>query len=350
MGKSKLIAIIAALFIAISSLSVCAIADDEEGIRQVRFDEKGNWVSIGGCNEFAGKVANTREEAEELERTLIQNDYILLNTDNASVPEEDFNRFISHKLYWFTEKSQHIEPYWNKYKLYLPYEVYHNFMDQLEADGDIQIYTDLEVDTSAVVVDYLFYETIEKAGTRSYEFNGGIPSYIEHTGWLRIISPIDVEIVFLDAGVQRYFVFYVPKEKEFIIEFPRSTDLRVISINGRKVTENDSHINGNNRFFIDDRNPVDNPFVFDTTEVVNAYNIQEIDISGKPDYSFDFNNPDKIPEEERTVVQDLRFAVEEETTEQDNSKLLLLVIILGIIGIIGMIILIKSKDTNNERE
>lgn len=352
MGKSKLIAVVMALFIAISSLSVCAFAEEEEGMRQVRFDEKGNWVFIGGCNEFAGNVAENREEAEELEQTLIRNDYILLNTDSAAIPEEDFNTFIHHKLYWFTEKSQHKEPYWNKYKLYLPYDVYHDFMTQLEADGDIQIYTDLEVDTSAVVVDYLFYETLEKAGTRSYEFNGGIPSYVEHTGWIKIISPIDVEIVFINAGNQQYFVFYVPKNKEFMVEFPRSTDLRVVSINGIKVSENDSHIgkNGGNRFYLDDRNPIESPETFDTSEVVEAYKIPEIDISGKPDYSFDFNNPDKVPEEERTVVQDLSFAPEEETTENNNTKLISLIIILGIIGVIGLIILIKSKKANGEGE
>lgn len=342
MGKSKLITFIIAAVLAVVTLSVSSYADDDE-IRQVRFDEKGNWVSSGGSNKFAGKFAETREEAEALERTLIQNDYILLNTDEAQIPEEDFNKFITHKFYWFTEKSRQIEPFWGKYKLYLPYDTYHDFMEQLERDGDIQLYTDMEVETSAVVINYLYYETIEKAGTRSYEFNGGIPPYVKKTGWIKIISPIDVEIVFLNAGNQQYFVFYVPKNKEFYLEFPEATDLRVVSINGTAIAANDSHIAHGNRFYMDREEAViDNADEFDTTEVVKAYNIPEIDISGKPDYSFDPENPDKVPEEERTVVQqDLNFAPEE---PQDNKRNLIpMFIILGIIGVIGIIILIKSK-------
>ncbi len=345
MGKSKLIIFVVTALIAVLSFTVCVYAESEDEIRQVRFDERGNWVSVGGSNEFAGKTAKTREEAEALERTLILNDYILLNTDNAQIPEEDFNTFINHKLYWFTERSRKIEPYWGKYKLYLPYDVYHDFMDQLEADGDVQIYTDMEVETSAVVVNYLFYDTVEKAGTRSYEFNGGIPSYITSTGWIRIISPIDVEIVFLNAANQQYFVFYVPKNKEFMVEFPETTDLRVVSINGKNVSENDSHIAKGNRFYLNTSNTLEAPAEFDTTEVVEAYKIPEIDISGKPDYSFDFSNPDKIPEEERTVVKDLSFAPEEETTEKSNGNLIPLIIILGIIGAIGLIILIKTRNS-----
>lgn len=115
---------------------------------QIKIDENGNFIREGGINEFDGTKAESYEETVNLEATLRNSGYILINTDSMDITDEEFEKFTQNG-FWF---SDYIRPdevfYWTKYRIYVYEPSYNDYMEQLEETGGIEDYTRLEINTS----------------------------------------------------------------------------------------------------------------------------------------------------------------------------------------------------------
>lgn len=344
---------IAVLVAAVFALNMSLISEAKTGVRY-QLHKDGNWIAVGGRNEFSEVKATSREETKALENTLIQNDYILVTSEHMSILYEDYVKFRDSHIFWFSSYIVDEEPYWSTKKLYVYKPSYDDYMEQLNSGHGTERYTIEEINNSSVLIDYAVWDSIDAVGTISDVFNDNIPSYCK-AGYLEIDSNINCEIKFLQAGTRRYYIFYVQKDNPFIIRLPIGC-YHVVCVNNLGISDNidndgEDTLPYNNQIQIGEHHTIDNPYIIQLCELNEKYKLTDADISGKPDYSLlDDNEYYPIVEiaEESAVVSD-----DNQTSEKSSSDIILWILLISIcvIGVVWVVAnAVKSKKGGDNSE
>lgn len=317
--------------------------------------EDGNWIAVGGRNEFDEVKANSREETERLEETLILNDYILVTTDQMNISYEDYVKFRDSRSFWFSEYIVDEEPYWNNERLYVYKPSFDDYMEQLDSKSGTERYTVEEIINSSVLIDYIFWEMRDLVGSTSDIFNDNIPSYVS-VGYLQIESNINCEVKLLQAGTRRYYVFYIQKNNPFLVKIPVGC-YHIVNVNNTEVSDNidnegENTLPYNNQIQVREHHTIDNPYLIQLFELSTKYNLKDVDISGKPNYSLtddmEFFPIEDIADEKTVLEEDDR------SKKERNPPDIVLCILIGSIGFVGIIWIIatvnKSKGEGEDNE
>lgn len=301
---------------------------------QIRINENGNFIKTGGINSYDGERAESYEATVSLETTLRDSDYILVNTDFRDISDEEYNLFCSCR-FWFSSYISNDEDY----KVYVYTPSFNDFTEQYNEYGSIEDYTYIEINSSSVVISYGYWDSLEKAGTVSDEFDDNIPEGRE-AGYLQIISPVDTEIKLHFPITDRYFEFYVQADTPFLVRL-KTGAYNIVNVNGYEFIDRESTIKNNNIIHIKETYTAENPYIVELYELIENYSIPPLDISEKP-VTTELNT--NIPEYQATVLKET-----ENNKTDGNSNVLLVTAIIIIILIIAVWIYKKKKENDNER-
>lgn len=337
----------------ILSFGIPAAADTGN---KYRFNEDfGNWVTLGGINEWDGIKANTRAETEELEVKLAENGYILISGENMNISMEDYTTFCNGHSFWFSKYMNQQEPGWSLYRVYVYEPSYTDFMAQLSDEiKDLQRYTIQELTESTVVINYMYWDLDEAVGTISDKFNDNIPEYSE-SGYIQIVSPVDCEVTILQAYTRQYYQFYVKKNQPLLVKVVTGcyhiTDVNKQTVNDNINNSGENTLPYNNQIQIGTHNTEDNPYIIELNGLVEKYNIPDIDIDGKPDYSLNtttetFTDTD-IPEKQTEIHNNSN--TEDNNHSDEHLFLWIILIAIAIIGIIWVVVQFRRENHDDEQ-
>lgn len=374
MKKNALKALVALLTgIAIISSPFCAITAraetgwDEDTCKWIYINddyEDGHFVREGGVNSLDGIIAESREESEELENYLQSHDYILCNTRNRDLTQEEFDTIkptLQKVLIYDEIVDESAGFYYQDRKLYIYRPVYETIMSQIqESPIGIPNYNSVvELATSLVIVDYTMWNSIDNIGriyTNEY-INENLAKYDaemgthydEHAGFLYITTNIDSRIIFVERNTQTYQQVDVKKNEPLLIKI-REGWFKIDTINGIKVSENESLLGDykNNNFKLSEKFTAENPMVINLIPVNEKYGINE-------DYDFDAESKivwqwHDIDPSEKQVEVDGTPAIAEPKTPATVGDIIRW-IVLGGMGLTALILLItylyaKKKNKN----
>ena len=330
MKKNALKALVALLTgIAIISSPLCTMTAraetgwDEDTCKWIYINddyEDGHFVREGGINSLDGIAAESREESEELEDYLQSHDYILCNTRNRDLTQEEFDTIkptLQKVLIYDEIVDESAGFYYQDRKLFIYRPVYETIMSQIqESPIGIPNYNSVvELATSLVIVDYTVWNSIDNIGriyTNEY-INENLAKYDaemgthydEHAGFLYITTNIDSRIIFVERNTQTYQQVDVKKNEPLLIKI-REGWFKIDTINGIKVSENESLLGDykNNNFKLSEKFTAENPMVINLIPVNEKYDINE---------DFDFDADTKIvwqwhdidPSEQQVEVGDV---------------------------------------------
>lgn len=327
--------LISALTIIITVLSINIPVCADTGDRYL-LNDNGNWIAVGGHNTFDCVKATSREETEKLESTLLLNDYILVSTEYKSISDEDFDAILNGKSFWFTSYLENKQITWNKYHVYMYKPSLEDYLEQLE-NRAVMPYTQMEIAESSVVIDYSFWDSLDKIGTITDEYNENIPYYVTITGYLEIRSPIDCYVKIMRSSTRTYHIFTVKKDEPFLVKLVGDC-YHIVGVNKQEVPDNIDN-NGedtlpyNNQIQILETCTAEKPYVIELEQLVKKYKI--------PSALIDNNNNIVDEKQYEEVVLDIseeQTVIEDGPTQQlTNSKNIIVWIVLAIVCFVGVV-------------
>lgn len=248
--------------------------------------DNGMQVRQGGVNRLDGIGCETEDETYALENYLRSIDYLLINTDNMDIPEEEFELFKKYAPYKEYIKRDN-EFYWDMkmFKIYVYRPVYETAIQSLKEKGSIDVETELGLLTSTVMLNYAEWYQKKRIGTVVTEFNDNIPSWYSRQGFLSISSPVDIEIKLEYLYEHTYNVLYVRANEPLLIKL-KGGAYEVKEINTVSLKDDEEALPYKNNIQIGNKNTEDNPYILDVAAVINKYGIQPVSIEGMPDYSW----------------------------------------------------------------
>lgn len=322
---------------------------DLSNVIRYQLSPEGNYVAEGGLNKYAGQRIKSVSDAQIVETRLRSELYIELSQLTA----EQYAAFVEDEAtYWWFEryiedpedpKYGYYGTNWVSIYIYEP-----SFMDwwenyQNRGTGKNTRIPDMEIELSTVVLNYRDWWSIDRVGTDcSNELNDGIPSWYD-TGYVTIISPIDVEIRMIHTAENTYYTLYVSAGKPFRVKM-KYGGYHIVSINETEISSTDSTLPYNNNLQVGWGENIYEvtPFKIDITKTVEKYDIKDKDISGMPDRSLDQNQEIS---EEKTVLEE---SEDEPTTEEKSHTgffriLLLIIISASVVGTIIVLAVLNKR-------
>lgn len=253
--------------------------------------EDGHFIRQGGVNSLDGITTESREETEELEQYLQSHDYILCNSKDRDLTQEEFDLIkpTLQKILMFDEiVDEKAGFYYQDRKLYIYRPVYETIVQQIkESEIGLANYNSVtELALSAVVVDYTgwnAYDNIGRIYTDEYvnenlaKFDAEMGThYDEHAGFLYITTNIDSRILFIERNTQTYQQVDVKKNEPLLIKI-REGWFKIYSINGVPVSEDESLLGDykNNNFKLSEAFTAENPMKINLVPVNEKYGITE---------------------------------------------------------------------------
>lgn len=342
------------VFVTIISMLLTSnvIAYAETGDRY-NFSEEGNWIAAGGLNKYDYIEATTREEAEKLEVLVRADNYVLVNTDDIMIDDEEYELLCNNWGFWFTKYLDKVHPYWDNYRVYVYKPSFDDYIQMLK-DNNLRPYIREELNNSTVVISYDYYDSLEKVGTITDDFNDNLPEWVTKFGYMEIRSSVDCELKILRASTRTYHLFYIKKGIPFLVKLAKDA-YHIVSVNNRTINDGidsmEDTLPYNNKIVILEHNTIDNPYIVELNNLEAKYNIKDMYIGGKPDYSLlsntEYIEVDRDIDTEQTLVRtDINV---EENVEIDVKTVILwivlvIAIILGAIYILLTLKHLKEKD------
>lgn len=316
--------------------------------------EGGNPVRAGGVSEIDGVYCKNEDDTEELENHLRISGYILVTTDEKEISDEEYNllcnngTYLPPYSYCFNSENEY---YWTKCKVYMYEKSYNDAISQLRENGFVNMITRSEITTSTVVVNYAEWYEKERVGKIVNEFNDALPSWYENeSGFLCVISPIDAEVTMEYYAEHTLNVFYVKANEPFLIKMKHGGHL-IKSINSQQIDEEESSLVYSNNIQILNENTEENPYILRLEKTVSKYNIPSVDISDKPDYSWNsgvFIPIEDIPEES-VIVEEKNSA--SDSGEKRDSRLIWSIIFISVasVFVVTAVIIFKVIKKKNSQ-
>lgn len=320
--------------------------------------ENCNPFRLGGVNKIDGAACQSKEETEALEARLRNEDYILINTDDKDISDEEFELLCGNQRYYppyyeYADLNSGGKAFnWDMKmrKIYVYRPSYDDVMEQLKERGQVKSETQIEMSSSAVLIDYGYWFFADRVGKTVNEYDDNIPSWFpeENTGYALIKSPIDVTIRFFRCSSQTYYEIPVTGSVPRLVKMKKGRYI-IEEINRTSISIQESTLSYNNDFQIDTINTKDDPYVISIDETVEKYGIEPM-------------TPEEITEEEKEEEQkkltEERTIVEEQEKQEENQKfwtVTILLIVLGVILLAALVIVIvmlivKKKYSKYSKE
>lgn len=307
-------------------------------------------VYDGGINRFDGKLAETREEIDDLEReVLASGDYVLANQSGHELTDTAFEDLLKScrdedglKVFWFENYLNPKNTFHDTYsKVYLYKPALERYMQALENDTlNDNPFISMELDYSTVVISYEIQFFHDRIGADlSYEVNDGIPEWYA-TGYLRVESPANVEITLFLIEEQNYYTFYVPKDEPFYIKLKQG-GYNVVQVNTKATGHGEETLPFHDLIQITpDNESKENAYLLQLQAFAEKYNIR--DLPEENQEMIETKNIYEDPFAEKTTVETDVPEFPEISYQKIPFK-----VILGIFGI-GAVVLtaitFKKKD------
>jgi hypothetical protein len=331
--KSAVIALAILCFPSVTALADGNIPEDAA----VKIGEDGNYIYEGGINKFRGTFCETRQDAQDLEQTLLglNSVYVREGDAGSAISDEDVELLLSSKSTTFFF-SEYLTADTDKtlYKVYLYKPSLTDALDQLR-DGDFLSDTTMaELLASSVLINYSYYDSKERAGTTIYEFNDRLPADAA-VGYIEILTPIDLDVTLLRENDGTYVNFAVQGGVPFYVKV-RAGRYYVTGVNNLELSESTSYfeksLKNNNIFYVglnDTGMSIDDPCVIEFTDYIEKYakTLEITDISGRADYNL---NTDKSTYETKEIENEsvaVSETKEEEVTDTMKQNRMIYVII-----------------------
>lgn len=268
---------------------------------QCKFGE-GRFVARGGINRFGDTVCESKEETNALETRLRSGGYVLVNTDDKDISDEDYKTLTEVNYqppyYQYFDSSSEFGWGMQMYKVYLYKASLDDALEQLRTEGRVRDITKIELLTSTVVIDYATWFFKERTGKVLNEFNDNIPDWYADTGFLEIRSPIDAVVTLELWSEHTYSVLYVKANEPLLVKMKEGMHV-VRDINYIDIEVKEDAIRPFNNLVVRGENTIDNPKIMPLEGVVEKYQIPPLDISDKPDYSW--KNKDNLDWEDYDI-------------------------------------------------
>lgn len=346
--KHRLLVFILTLTLLLPVLSCNAAA-----VTRYRLNGGKRFVVAGGANEYNEIVCENKEETYALEMQLRASDYVLMNTDDREITEDDlktltgysyvppFNEYLDNKseLLWDMQMC----------KVYFYKPSLDDALEQLRSEGKVDVTTAFELSTSAVLIDYADWFFKERVGKVLNEFNDNIPSWCTETGFLEIRSPIDARVILEFWDEHTYEMFYVKGGQPLLVKVKDGLH-NVREINYIGIAEKEPAIDLQSLYVRGERDTIDNPKVMNLSGIVEKYKITPLDISDKPDYSW--GNKDNLEREDyKLPVESVEVASVPEVEEVPVKPKANIFWLLGIVALVaGLLYFVYKKGTKGEKK
>lgn len=286
----------------------------------------GNRVVTGGINSFDGIQCTSEEDCKALERYLRSEDYVLVTTDDKDITDEEYDLFTSrYDAFLSPYMKRDNSVYWTMFKVYINKQTYDDTMAELREKGDISINREVELIDSSVIINYHIWEAATKKGTAVFYINDNISDWWLNRGFLEIKSPVNAMVKLECFDDETYHVFYVKANEPFLVKL-RANGYFVRAVNTQEVKEGEDSLIYNNSIHIYTKNDIDNPYKLDLTKLVEKYNVGSIDISDKPDFSWENRNNINLKDYERgkitlddEIIQESTQKPTQESSERDEA-------------------------------
>lgn len=317
---------------------------------EVQLSEDGNWIKEGGMNHYCGTALTSEEQAKETEEILKRDGYIELK----ELTDEEYEGFITNPAtgWWFenyikTSDDKRVEYYDNWFKIYVFEPSFRDWWESYEEVGEkansVDVIPKLEIENSSVVIDYRAWWSKDRIGSDlSNEINDGIPSWCD-SGYICITSPIDAEVTFELVDDSTFYTVYVSKDTPFRARFKYGA-YHITEINGKELKAQDANCPLRNNIAVGwgDNLNLETPVDINIEKTVEAYNIQPIDLTGKPDRSLD-KNQNLTGEEKTTLEEDKKEeAIQAEKTNW-FKRILIFLLIAAVCAGAGVYIFLDRK-------
>lgn len=335
MNVKKLLSIVAVAAACIISFPTIAYADENTTFENTFIEEfdpdnlkyynslSGNKIVTGGVNSFDGIKCTSVDDCEALEKYLRSKEYVLVTTDDKDITDEEYDLFTSRYDAFLTRyMNRENSVYWTKYKVYVNKQTYENVISEIRNNGDISIDSEVEIIDSSVVLNYYSFESEMRKGTVVFDINENISDWWEDRGFLEISSPVNVMIKLECYEDDTYHVFYVKANEPFLVRL-RANGYFVCAVNTQGIEEGEDTLKYTNNARISTENTIDNPYKLDITKLVEKYNISSIDISNKPDFSWENRDNINLKDYETgKIVLDSEIKQEniQSSSESDTNK------------------------------
>lgn len=340
------VALLAAVLLFISGFGTVYAADESKWYQL----ESGNPVRKGGINQIDGIICQDRDETKALEERLKNENYILVTTDDKEISDEDFELLAGSCPPYSQYFKKDSEFGWEMkmYRVYMYLPSYNDAMERLREGQIVGSTTRAELTTSTVVIDYASWFFLERVGKVVNEFNDNIPSWYTGTGFLQINSPIDVVVTLENWNEHTLYEFYVRANKPFLVKVKMSM-YAVRSVNTVENISLEEESLSLNRFVVNVKNTEDDPTIMDITEFVTKYDIKPLDISDKPDYSWENKDNVDVGDIGQESLPVESVIVEDEGEQSDANLLFWKLFFAGLwivaaLSVIAAVIIIKKRN------
>lgn len=297
-----------------------------------------HWIRSGGTNKLDGIQAESREEAEWLENYVKSIDYVLANTDDKQITDEELSvlqmmnfsgkRYLDPDFHWGWASGN--------FKVY----VYRPSLDlavkHFKEDGMVDIHSYTEISLSTVFFDYELFNVLDRVGTTIDaidEINDNLPeNCIDNAGYVKFTTPIDCQITLHLLDNNYYYTLFLRKGSTLMKL--RCDHYMISEINTTTINEDGGdELLWNGNYIVVYKQPEDDPICVDLTQVVARDGIEDIDVTGKPNYGYVYEPADVKDLGDVIVEKTSEVPEEHEGKKKDYSWIFLVLLVGTVLGI-----------------
>lgn len=311
------------VLILLATISVSA-----EGIGRVRVGG-GNWVYEGGINSFNGIECKSEKETKELEKKLQKRGYVLVNTDDREITDTEYDVLCKIGFTFADYLNPNNIFKWTHSKVYFDKNSLKRLMKSKDCIDDMAF---LEAETSTVILDYGYWYSKAMAGKLSDQYGDNIPVW-DKTGYVKMISTEDIQVVLHNIGLNVYFSFTIKKDEPYVVRMI-SGNYQVVEINGLGF-DDEKALPNNNNITIGEQDK-DAPYEIDFSEVVEKYGIKKTD-----NKEYKVGKKYEQPSTKKVIVVD--------TEQKKETKKDVKIAVIGIVGTLLLILVIAIIRNRKRR-
>lgn len=351
MKLSKIISAFFAVLFCMNLVSVSVFAEsgkwNDDTVAYTKFwadNDECNYVPSGGINKLGGIPATSREETQELESYLKSIGYILATTENKQISDEDVEMLKDFHFCGIKYLDSSDSFYWSydNFRVYVYQPTFDTIKRQYKEKGKAELFASIELSASTVVIDYYYWQAMERIGTTVDaidEINNNIPERLqENAGFVKFITPIDCEIILYLYDANYYYRLFLRKGTTLMKMHSEHYQIEFINAVGMDVGD---ELLTNKNYIVVYQQPEDDPLIVDITQAVKRDMIEGIDIKGQPDYGWVFEPADIHDIGDVTVEHKPEKNEKDVKTEGRKWKFPIIAVI--ILAIAGIIVWIKHK-------
>ena len=316
-----------------------------------RYGKEGRWIYEGGTNRFKGvEYGNTTEDAKRLESELRSYNYVCVYGQHRDISTDEYNEYIADNPYHLGFESyaqantnDRFEVFYQRfYDIYLPYESYTGYKNEIDKYGAPMQHTLEELRDAYVVVDYATPYQVEKIGKVLDEINDRIPVWW-NAGYLLVKSPKDVKLKLYHTMEKCYYELYVKGSEPYLVKLKMGGYI-ITEVNNKSIDENEEFLPFDNNVQIEYQyNTEEHPYILELEELIKKRDIPSINLDeqiekDKIEKEKAYENLYEEVSKEKTIVDET-----EEQSQKRWSIIIICVLVFIVLAFIIVYLIIKRR-------